>query len=49
MSPARSAVLRNVLVLDVGKIVGSVDIVPDPVVRKGLVFKRLHDLGSDRL
>ena len=34
MSPARTAVLWNVLVSDVGKIVNTIDIVPNPVVRK---------------
>jgi hypothetical protein len=43
LSPAGSTVLGNMLVLDVGKIVDSVHVVPDPVVRKGLRFKRLVD------
>ena len=31
MSPAGSAVLRNVLVEDVGQIVSSIDVIPDPL------------------
>lgn len=47
LSPARAAILGNVLVLDVSQVVGSINVVPDPVVRKRLVFKRLGDLGED--
>ena len=33
MSPARTAVLWDVLVADVGQVVGSIDVVPRPVGR----------------
>lgn len=34
MGPAGSAVLRNVLVEDVGQVVGVVNLIPDPLLRE---------------
>jgi hypothetical protein len=49
MSPARAAVLRNVLVSEVSKIVSVVNIIPNPLVREAHGFKRLLDNRSDWL
>ena len=48
MSPARTAVLRDMLVLDVSKIVNSVNIVPD-VISRDLNFleRALQEKGND--
>lgn len=46
MGPARSTVLGNVLVLDVGQVVHSIDVVPDPLVGKSLRGKCHEGLGD---
>jgi hypothetical protein len=47
VSPAGTAVLGNVLVADVGEVVGAVDVVPDDLLRDVVLgLKRSVDAGS---
>jgi len=48
VSPAGTAVLRYVLVTDVGEEVGSVDVVPDPLFREVNVLKNGVNLPLNR-
>ena len=43
MGPAGTTVEGNVLVPDVGQVVGAVDIIPQPLVRESDVLERLLD------
>jgi hypothetical protein len=43
MGPARSTIVRNVLIPDVSQVVGSVDVVPQHLVRERHILERaLH-------
>jgi hypothetical protein len=46
LSPAGSAVEGKMLVLEVGEIVGIVNIVPDPLFRKSNVLQRFVDMRA---
>jgi hypothetical protein len=47
MSPARTTVERNVLVSDIGQVVGTIDIIPQMLCGKLDIFKLgLHHGGS---
>jgi hypothetical protein len=47
MGPARTTVLRNVLVSQVSKIVDSIDVIPYPCVREVNLLQRLSHLVCD--
>jgi len=50
MSPARSAILWNVLVPHVSEVVGALDVLPDPLVREVIDMSHLRsDTGWSNL